>query len=264
MAKIKQKILGREIITKKEPERALTLPLKKTGGRGFKGRICVRFRGGGAKRRYRILNWGQEKVNVPGKVISIEYDPNRTAFICLVQYEDNTKGYLLAPQGIKVGDEILCEPKAPIKIGNRLKLKYIPVGTPVFNIELLPGKGGKLVRSAGSQAIVLGQEEKYTILRMPSKEIRKVFNECFATVGQVSHPEHEEEILGKAGRKRWKGRKPRVRGSAMAPPDHPHGGGEGKQPIGLPFPKTAWGKKAFGVKTRPKKWTDKLIIKRRK
>jgi large subunit ribosomal protein L2 len=264
MPKLKRTILGREVITKKEPEWKLTLPLKKTGGRGAGGRISVRGRGGGRKRRYRIVDFGEEKLGLKGKVSAIEYDPNRTAFLALIEYEDGQKGYILAPHGLKVGDEIICDESTPIKIGNRLKLKNIPLGTSVFNVEILPGKGGKLVRAAGTQAIVVGQEKNYTILEMPSKEIRKINNECFATIGQVSHPEHSEEIWGKAGPRRLKGRRPKVRGSAMVPASHPHGGGEGKQPIGLKYPKTKWGKPALGVKTRKKKWTDKLIIKRRK
>lgn len=253
-----------KLLTKKEPEKRLLLPLKKRAGRGVSGRITVRHRGGGVKRLYRIVDFGEEKLGMVGKVIAIEYDPNRTAFLALVEYQDKEKRYLLAPKDLKVGDEIFCSEKTEIKIGNRMKLKNIPVGTQVYNIELEPGKGGKLVRSAGTSAKVMAQEEGFTHLEMPSKEIRKVSNQCFASIGQVSHPEKKFEKIGKAGRRRLKGWRPTVRGSAMNPPDHPHGGGEGKTPIGLKHPKTPWGKPALGVKTRKRKWTDKFIIKRRK
>jgi large subunit ribosomal protein L2 len=253
-----------KILTKKEPEKKLLLPLKKKAGRNFSGKITVRHRGGGVKRLYRVVDFGQEKLGIPGKVIALEYDPNRTAFLALIEYQDGEKRYILAPNNLKVGDEIICAENTEIKIGNRLKLKNIPIGTEVYNIELMPGKGGKIVRSAGTSAKVIAQEENYTHLQLPSKEIRKVFNECFASVGQVSNPNHYFEDIGKAGRRRLKGWRPAVRGTAMNPPDHPHGGGEGKTPIGLKYPKTPWGKPAKGVKTRKKKWTDKLIIKRRK
>jgi large subunit ribosomal protein L2 len=257
--------MAKKILTKKEPEKRLTVYIKKKAGRSTQtGQVTVRHRGGGVKRLYRIIDFGQEKFEIPGKVIALEYDPNRTAYIMLVEYEDGEKRYRLAPHEIKVGDKIICAEKAEIKIGNRMKLKEIPIGTSVFNIELTPRKGGKMVRAAGTSAKILGQEEKYTILEMPSKEIRKVPNECFATIGQVSHPEHIFEDVGKAGRMRLKGWRPTVRGSAMNPVDHPHGGGKGKAPIGMPYPKTPWGKPARGIKTRRKKWTDKLIIKRRK
>ena len=257
--------MTKKIFTKTEPEKKLTKYIKKKAGRSTQtGRVCVRHRGGGVKRLYRIVDFGQEKFKIPGKVVALEYDPNRTAYIMLVEYEDGEKRYRLAPHEIKVGDEIICAEKAEIKVGNRMKLKEIPIGTSVFNVELVPGKGGKIVRAAGTSAKVVGQEEKYTILELPSKEIRKVFNECFATIGQVSHPEHIFEDIGKAGRMRLKGWRPTVRGSAMNPVDHPHGGGKGKAPIGMPYPKTPWGKPARGIKTRKKKWTDKLIIKRRK
>lgn len=251
------------ILTKKEPEKKLLLPLKKKAGRAFSGRITVRHRGGGAKRFYRIVDFGEEKINLLGKVVALEYDPNRTAYLALIEYQDNQKGYILAPYELKIGDEIICAEKAEIRIGNRMKLKNIPVGTEVFNVELEPGKGGKMVRSAGTSAKILSQEDKFTHLKMPSKEIRKVFNECFASIGQVSHPEKKYEKIGKAGRKRLKGFRPTVRGGAMNPVDHPHGGGEGKTPIGLKHPKTPWGKPARGVRTRKKKWTDKFIIKKR-
>jgi large subunit ribosomal protein L2 len=253
------------ILTKKEPEKKLLVSKKKKAGRSTQtGQVTVRHRGGGVKKLYRIVDFGQEKFKIPGKVVAIEYDPNRTAYLALVEYQDGQKRYLLAPEGIKVGDEIICDEKAEIKIGNRMKLKEIPIGTQVFNIELIPGKGGKIVRSAGTSAKIVGQEGEYTILEMPSKEIRKVFSDCYATIGQVSNPEHIFKDIGKAGRRRLKGWRPAVRGKAMRPVEHPHGGGKGKSPIGLPFPKTPWGKPAKGIKTRKKRWTDKMIIKRRK
>ena len=255
---------AKKILTKKKPEKRLLLPLKKTGGRNVSGRITVRHRGGGAKRMYRIVDFGQEKLGVRGKIIALEYDPNRTAFIALVEYQDGEKRYILAADGMKVGDEIICGEKTEVKLGSRMKLKHIPIGTEVYNIELEPGRGGRLVRSAGTSAKVVAQEGKYTLLEMPSKEIRKILSECFASIGHVSHPEHRFEEIGKAGKKRLRGWRPTVRGSAMNPCDHPHGGGEGRAPIGLKYPKTPWGKPALGVKTRKKKWTDKLIIKRRK
>ena len=255
---------AKKILTKKEPEKRLLLPLKKTGGRNVSGRITVRHRGGGAKRMYRIVDFGQEKLGVRGKIIALEYDPNRTSFIALVEYQDGEKRYILAADGMKVGDEIICGEKTEVKLGSRMKLKHIPIGTEVYNIELEPGRGGRLVRSAGTSAKVVAQEGKYTLLEMPSKEIRKILSECFASIGHVSHPEHRFEEIGKAGKKRLRGWRPTVRGSAMNPCDHPHGGGEGRAPIGLKHPKTPWGKPALGVKTRKKKWTDKLIIKKRK
>lgn len=255
----------KKILTKKEPEKKLLLPKKQKAGRSTQtGRICVRHRGGGVKRLYRIVDFGEEKLNIPGKVIAIEYDPNRTAYLALIEYQDGTKRYILAAKDLKVGEEIICAEKTEVKIGNRMKLKNIPIGTQVFNIELIPEKGGKIARGAGSSAKIIGQEPPYTILEMPSKEIRKIRDECFASIGQVSHSEHIFEDIGKAGRRRLKGWRPTVRGAAMNPPDHPHGGGEGKTPIGLIFPKTPWGKQARGVKTRKEKWTDKLIIKKRK
>ncbi len=255
----------KSILTKKEPERRLLLVLKNRAGRARSGRITVRHRGGGVKRLYRIVDFGQEKLGMPAKVIALEYDPYRTAFLSLLEYQDGEKRYILAPKDLKVGDEIICAEKAEIKIGNRIKLKNIPVGTQVFNIELEPGRGGKLAKGAGTAAKVLAQEADLTHLTLPSGEIRKVSQECFATIGQVSHSEKRFQIIGKAGRVRLKGFRPTVRGTAMNPCDHPHGGGEGKTPIGLKGPKTPWGKPARGVKTRrKKKWTEKFIIKRRK
>ena len=253
-----------KILTKKKPEKRLVLALKKRAGRTRAGRITVRHRGGGVKRLYRIVDFGEEKLGISGKIIALEYDPYRTAYIALLEYQDGEKRYILAPDGLKIGDEIICAEKAELKIGNRMKLKNIPVGTLVLNIELEPLKGGKLVRGAGSSAKILALEEGFSHLKMPSTEIRKVSQECYATIGQVSHPEKRFEKIGKAGRKRLKGWRPTVRGTAMNPPDHPHGGGEGKAPIGLKHPKTPWGKPAKGVKTRKRKWTEKYIIKRRK
>jgi len=253
-----------EELTKKEPEKRLLKFLKRRGGRGNLGRITVRHKGGGVKKLYRILDFGQEKINIPAKVISIEYDPFRTAFIALLEYQDHDKRYVIASQDLKVGDEVVIKDNAEIKTGNRLKLKNVPVGIMVFNIELEPGKGGKMVRSAGNSAKILAQEAGYTNLVMPSGEVRKVSDNCFATIGGVSHAEHMFKNVGKAGTNRRKGIRPTVRGGAMNPPDHPHGGGEGKTPIGMKYPKTPWGKHAKGVKTRRQKWTDKLILQRRK
>ncbi len=254
----------KKVLTKKKPEKRLLRPLKKKAGRNRAGRITVRHRGGGAKRRYRVVEFGQEKKDMPATVEALEYDPNRTAFLALLSYKDGEKKYILAPQGLKVGDKVVFAEKAPLKIGNRLRIKRVPVGTMVYNIELVPDRGGKIVRSAGTAAQVMAQEGKYTLLKMPSGEMRKVLAECFASIGEVSNPEHRFQQLGKAGRSRLRGRRPQVRGSAMTPVAHPHGGGEGKAPIGLKYPKTPWGKPALGVKTRKKKWTDKLIVQRRK
>lgn len=262
--KIKTKRKYKEVLTKKKPEKSLLLTLKERAGRSKSGRITVRHRGGGAKRRYRIIDWSQEKIDIPAKVIALEYDPYRTGFIALLEYEDGEKRYILAPQGLKVGDEVLISEKGEIKIGNRMRLKNIPPGTMVYNIELEPGKGGRLMRSAGAAAKVLAHEGGFTHLRFPSTEIRKVRAECFASIGQVSKPWHRFIKDRKAGDTRHKRRRPQVRGSAMNPVDHPHGGGEGKTPIGLPYPKTPWGKPARGVKTRKKKKSDKYIIQRRK
>lgn len=254
-----------KLLTKKEPEKKLLLFIKRKAGRGSSGRITVRHRGGGAKRLYRIVDFGQAKLNMPAKVIALEYDPYRTAFLALLQYQDNEKRYILAPKDLKVGQEIIASENTSLSPGNRLRLKNIPSGTLVHNIEVEPGRGGKFIRGAGTSARVLGQEGKYTNLEMPSSEIRRISGECFASIGVVSNPDHIYQVIGKAGRSRLKGKRPTVRGSAMVPPDHPHGGGEGKAPIGLKHPKTPWGKPALGVKTRKrKKWTNKLIISRRK
>lgn len=252
------------MLTKKEPEKKLLQPLRRRAGRNNSGRITVRHQGGGVKRLYRVINFGQEKINMSGKVIAIEYDPNRTCFIALIQYEDGSKKYVLAPQKLKVGDEIITAEKTDLKIGNRMQIKNIPVGTEIYNVEIESGRGGKIIRSAGSNATVLAHEGKYAQLQMPSNEIRKIYQNCFASIGAVSNQEHRYISIGKAGRSRWMGRRPSVRGSAMNPCDHPHGGGEGRQPIGMPHPKTPWGQPALGVKTRKrKKYSNIFIIKRR-
>jgi len=254
------------LLSKKKPEKSLLKNIKRRVGRSkSSGRITVRHKGGGVKKLYRIIEFSQTKMDMPAKVTALEYDPNRTAFIALIEYSDKKKQYIIAPQDLKVGDEIIFAEKTPLKSGNRAKLKNIPVGTMVYNVELEPGKGGKLVRSAGSSAQVLAQEVNYVNLKMPSTEVRKFRNECFASIGMVSNPENRYYKVGKAGKSRLKGKRPHVRGSAMNPVDHPHGGGEGRQSIGLKHPKTPWGKPALGVKTRSrKKWTNKFIIQRRK
>lgn len=252
------------MLTKKKPEKSLLLRLQQKAGRGRTGRITVRHQGGGEKKLYRMVDFGQEKINIKAKVASLEYDPYRSAFIMLLEYEDGEKRYRLAPQNLKIGDSVICQDKADLKPGNRLKLKNIPVGTTVYNIEIIPGQGGKLARGAGAAASVLAHEGKYAQIEMPSTEVRQIPQECFATCGMLSRPEHIYMKIGKAGRSRHQGRRPTVRGSAMIPADHPHGGGEGKAPIGLKHPKTPWGKPALGVKTRKRRWTDKYIIQRRR
>ena len=255
----------KSILAKKKPEKKLVKFLKRKAGRGNSGRITVRHKGGGAKRLYRAVDFGQEKMDIPAEVSALEYDPYRTAFIALLLYEDGDKRYRIAPHGLKVGDKVVCSEKAPVKTGNRMKMKNMPIGTPVYNIEIEPGRKGRLARAAGASAKILAHEGKYVHLEMPSKEIRKVLGEGYATVGSVSNPEWRYVNLEKAGRARRRGRRPSVRGSAMVPADHPHGGGEGRAPIGLKYPKTPWGKPAQGVKTRKKKkWTNKYIIQRRK
>lgn len=242
----------------------MLLRLRQRAGRAGTGRITVRHKGGGVKKLYRLIDFGQDKINIKAKVTAIEYDPYRSSFIILLHHEDGGKRYQLAPQGLKVGDGVICQDKAELKTGNRLKLKNIPVGTSVYNIEINPGQGGKLVRGAGTAAKILAHEGKYTQLEMPSTEVRQVLQECFASVGVISRAEHIYARLGKAGRARHKGRRPAVRGTAMNPCDHPHGGGEGRSPIGMPHPKTPWGKPARGVKTRNRRWTNKYIIQRRR
>jgi len=253
-----------EEITKKEPEKSLVEILRKTGGRNVYGRITVRHIGGGMKRKYRIIDFKRDKDGINAKVAAIEYDPNRTANIALLHYTDGEKRYIIAPVGLNVGDIVESGPDADIKPGNALPLANIPVGTMVHNIELKPGKGGQLVRSAGGAAQLMAKEGDYAQLRLPSGEVRMVSLQCKATIGQVSNIEHENISIGKAGRKRWMGVRPTVRGVVMNPVDHPHGGGEGKSPIGRPSPVTPWGKPTLGYKTRKKnKKSDKFIVKRR-
>ena len=252
-------------ITKTTPEKSLTITLTKKGGRNNQGRITVRHRGGGAKRKYRIIDFKRNKDNVIGTVASIEYDPNRTANIALINYADGEKRYIIAPKGLKVGMQIESGENADIKVGNNLPLSKIPEGTMVHNVELKAGKGGQLARSAGSSVQILGFEGKYALLRLTSGEVRKVIATNRATIGEVGNEDHELVSIGKAGRKRHMGIKPTVRGSVMNPNDHPHGGGEGRAPIGRKGPVTPWGKPALGYKTRKnKKASDKLIVRRRK
>jgi len=251
-------------ITKKKPEKSLLLPLKKKAGRSNQGRITVRHRGGGAKRRLRIIDFKRDKFGVPGRVASIEYDPNRSSNIALINYADGEKRYILAPVGLRVGATISSGQGAEIKPGNALPLKSVPLGTAVHNIELNRGKGGQMVRSAGASAQVMAKEAGYALVRLPSGELRRVDGECLCTVGQVGNIDHSNIALGKAGRRRLKGWRPSVRGSAMTPRDHPHGGGEGRSPIGHPGPKTPWGKPAMGYRTRRNKRSDRLILRRRK
>ena len=253
-----------EEITKDKPEKSLLLPLKKRAGRNNRGKITVRHRGGGAKRRLRIIDFKRDKIDVPGRVAAIEYDPNRSARIALIFYADGEKRYILAPVGLNVGDTILSGSKAEIKPGNAMQLTQIPTGTQIHNIELQKGRGGKIVRSAGGSAQLMIKEGEFVLIRLPSGEIRRVRSECLATIGQIGNVEHQNINLGKAGRSRHLGRRPTVRGSAMSPRDHPHGGGEGRSPVGMPGPKTPWGKPAMGYKTRKPKASDRMIVKRRK
>ena len=252
-----------EEITKTRPEKSLLAPLRKKGGRNAQGRLTVRHRGGGSKRRLRIIDFKRDKAGVPGKVIAIEYDPNRSARLALVQYADGDKRYNLAPQGLTVGARVEAGPNAEINVGNALPLKLIPSGSPVHNVEMHPGRGGQLVRGAGTSAQVLAREESHVLLRMPSGEVRRLNPECMATIGQVGNADHKNIKLGKAGRKRHIGRRPEVRGSAMNPRDHPHGGGEGRSGIGMPGPKTPWGKPALGYRTRRKNKDSSMIVRRR-
>ncbi|MCC7088342.1 MAG: 50S ribosomal protein L2 [Dehalococcoidia bacterium] len=251
-------------ITKKTPEKSLTVSLKsKSGGRNNQGRITVRSRGGGNRRLYRIIDWKRNKAGIPAKVAAIEYDPNRTARIALLHYVDGEKRYILAPNGLAVGAMLLSGPAAEVRVGNALALANMPTGTQVHNIELTPGKGGQIVRSAGTSAQLMAKEGDYALLRLPSGEMRRVRIECMATIGQVGNVEHSLVKLGKAGRSRHRGRRPEVRGSVMNPRDHPHGGGEGRAPVGMPGPKTPWGKPTLGYRTRNNKRTDKYIVRRR-
>ena len=252
-----------EEISKHKPEKSLVLPLKKRSGRNNQGRITVRHRGGGAKRRLRIIDFRRDKTGVPGRVAAIEYDPNRSARIALIHYVDGEKRYILAPLGLNVGDTIMAGSEAELKPGNAMAMQLIPTGSLIHNIELQKGRGGQIVRSAGTAAQLMGKEGDYALVRLPSGEIRRIRSNCQATIGQIGNIDHQHIKLGKAGRKRLMGWRPTVRGSAMTPRDHPHGGGEGRAPVGLPGPKTPWGKPALGYKTRKPKASDKMIIKRR-
>lgn len=256
-------VVKSDILTDKKPEKSLIFPKKSLAGRAH-GKISVRHQGGGHKQKYRGIDFRQDKYDIPGTISAIERDPNRSAFIALVNYKDGEKRYILATEGMKKGQIILAGETAPIKPGNRTKIKNIPVGTTISNIELFVGRGGQIVRSAGSGAILTAVEEKTAQIKFPSTEVRLVSSDCYATIGQVSNFEHNSVNIGKAGRARHMGKRPGVRGSAMNPVDHPHGGGEGRQPIGLKYPKTPWGKPALGKKTRKKsKYSNKFIIKRR-
>jgi large subunit ribosomal protein L2 len=252
-------------ITTSTPEKSLLAPLTRKGGRNNQGKLTVRHQGGGHKRQYRLIDFKRNKDGIPGRVATIEYDPNRSANIALINYVDGEKRYILAPKNLVVGLEITSGPEADIKVGNALPLVNIPVGTVIHNIELKPGKGGQLVRSAGTSAQVLGKEGKYVLVRLNSGEVRMILAECRATIGQVGNEQHELINIGKAGRNRWLGKRPTVRGSVMNPNDHPHGGGEGRSPIGRKSPMSPWGKPTLGYKTRKKKnKSDKFIVRRRK
>ena len=258
-------VIDYSVLSKVEPERSLLRPLKKNAGRNSYGRITVRHRGGGNRRKYRIIDFKRQKFDVKAKVLSLEYDPNRSSHIALIEYTDGEKAYIIAPNNLEVGQEVMSGPNADIKPGNALALSNIPVGTFVHNIEMYPGKGGQLARSAGNMAQLMAKEGKLALLRLPSGELRNVPIECMASIGQVGNLEHENVNIGKAGRKRHMGWRPTVRGSVMNPCDHPHGGGEGKSPIGRPGPVTPWGKPTLGYKTRKKnKKSNKFIVKRRK
>jgi large subunit ribosomal protein L2 len=252
-----------EEITRSTPERSLLRPVQKLAGRNNQGRVTVRHRGGGHKRRYRVIDFRRDKQGVPGRVDSIEYDPNRSARIALIVYADGEKRYILAPLGLQVGARIMAGPEAEVRVGNAMPLQGIPLGTMVHNIELQPGRGGQLARSAGTAAQLMAKEGEYAQVRLPSGEVRRVPLLCMATIGQVGNAEHANLNLGKAGRRRWMGWRPVVRGVAMDPNSHPHGGGEGRSPVGMPGPKTPWGKPAMGYKTRTKKPSDKYIVRRR-
>jgi large subunit ribosomal protein L2 len=252
-----------EEITSTEPERSLLAPLSKQAGRNNQGRITVRHRGGGHKRRYRIIDFKRDKDGIPAKVATIEYDPNRSAHIALLNYADGEKRYIVAPNGLKVGTTVMSGPEADIVVGNALPLQSIPVGTVLHNIELKPGKGAQMVRSAGASAQLMAKEGDFALIRLPSGEVRRVHVICKATIGQVGNIEHENVTIGKAGRSRWMGKRPTVRGVVMNPVDHPHGGGEGRAPIGRKSPLTPWGVPTLGHRTRKKKASDKYIVRRR-
>ena len=263
-ARRKMTVATFEEITKKSPEKSLLVSMSKTAGRNSQGRITSRHRGGGVKRKYRIIDLKRDKDNIPAKVTAIEYDPFRTAYIALLSYADGEKRYIIQPNGLKVGDVVESGSDADIKVGNALMLADIPVGTTVHNVEMTPGRGGQIARSAGSSAQLMAKEGKYAQLRLPSGEFRLINQRCKATIGQVGNISHELITLGKAGKSRYLGKRPHVRGSAMNPVDHPHGGGEGRTPIGRPSPMTPWGKKALGLKTRKKsKKSDMYIVRRR-
>ena len=259
----KMSTLVNEEITKSTPEKSLLTTIKKNSGRNNQGKITVRHQGGGVKRKYRIIDFKRNKLEVPGTVASIEYDPNRTANIALINYADGEKRYILAPKGLEVGTKVEAGANADIKVGNALPIMSIPVGTMIHNIELRPGKGGELARSAGNSAQILGREGKYVMVRLSSGEQRKILGTCMATVGEVGNEDASLVRIGKAGRKRHMGIRPTVRGSVMNPNDHPHGGGEGRAPVGRKAPMTPWGKPALGLKTRKKKQSDKFIVRRR-
>ena len=254
-----------DILTKKKPEKSLLVSLKNKAGRNNDGRITVRHQGGGAKKKYRIIDFKRNKDGVPAKVAAIEYDPNRSAFIALLHYVDGEKRYILYPHGLKVGDTVVSGEGADIKVGNCLMMKDIPLGTVIHNIEFYPGRGGQLVRSAGNSAQLMAKDGSYVQVRLPSGEVRLIRQECKATIGQVGNLDHENVTIGKAGKSRHMRKRPTVRGSAMNPVDHPHGGGEGRAPIGMPSPVTPWGKPTLGYKTRKKnKYTDRYIVRRRR
>jgi large subunit ribosomal protein L2 len=250
-------------ITKDKPEKSLLSPKKQKAGRNFRGKVTVRHRGGGEKRQLRIIDFKRDKIDVPGRVAAIEYDPNRTARIALIFYVDGEKRYILAPIGLNVGDTIVSGEKGEIRPGNAMPMRLIPTGTEIHNIEMQKGRGGQIVRSAGASAQLMVKEGEFALIRLPSGEIRRIRSECMATIGKIGNIEHQNISLGKAGRKRHMGWRPTVRGSAMSPRDHPHGGGEGRSPVGMPGPKTPWGKPALGYKTRKPKASDKMIVKRR-
>ena len=250
-------------ITRSKPEKSLLLPKKRQAGRNNQGKITVRHRGGGAKKRLRIIDFKRDKLGVPGKIATIEYDPNRSARIALVHYVDGEKRYIIWPAGVSVGDSVMSGPTAEIKPGNALPLRNIPSGTTIHNLEMHKGKGAQLVSGAGGSAQLLAREEDYALVRLPSGEVRRIFAECMATIGQVGNAEHSQIKLGRAGRNRLMGRRPSVRGTVMNPRDHPHGGGEGRAPIGLPGPRSPWGKPTLGARTRRRKDTNKYIVRRR-
>lgn len=252
-----------EKITAVAPERSLLSPLRKKAGRNARGVVTVRHRGGGSKRQYRLIDFKRDKLGIPARVASIQYDPNRSARIALLVYADGEKRYIIAPLEVRVGDQLVSGPSADIRPGNAMPIEQIPLGTLIHNIELQPGRGGQLARSAGASAQLLAKEGRYAQVRMPSGEVRRILTVCMATIGQVGNVDYGNIKLGKAGRSRWLGRRPMVRGSAMTPRDHPHGGGEGKCPVGMPSPKSPWGKPTLGAKTRRRKQTDKMIVRRR-